>query len=161
MNTQEKIQIKPETLLKVLNNMMSVRVVSADYESIQLHGGTLGDVWLVTGEAKTADGNMLPYRFVLKKQKRWERYGDSYSWRREYDLYASNLGKLFSDSLRWPKCYYAEMNEDEFQIWIEYVDGISGNNLTVDMYEFAAKELDDFKVSCTQNSQKYYRPYLI
>lgn len=57
----------------------------------------------------------------------------------------SNFDTVFSDSLRWPKCYYAEKNEDETQLWIEYIDGTSGADLTVEMFESAAKELGRFQ----------------
>ncbi len=55
----------------------------------------------------------------------------------------SDLGATFSDALRWPVCYHAEMNteEDEFQLWLEYIDGVTGLDLTGDMYEQAALEL--------------------
>lgn len=145
MSTLGEVQIKHEILTKVLSDMLSVRVIHADYNATQLHGGTLGDVRLVIGEAEATDGKKIPFRFVLKKQKKWERYGDTDSWRREYDLYTSDLGKLFGNSLRWPKCYYADMNDDEFQIWIEYIDGRSGLDLTIDMYELAAKELGRYQ----------------
>lgn len=89
----------------------------------------------------------MSYRIVLKIQKQWTRYNDPGSWRREYDLYASDLGETFSNALRWPTCYYAEMNteEDEFHLWLEYIDGVSGLELTGDMYEQAALELGRFQ----------------
>ncbi len=38
------------------------------------------------------------------------------------------LKRSFPKSFRWPKCYHAEMNQEknETQIWMEYIDGISG-----------------------------------
>ncbi|MCL2003636.1 MAG: aminoglycoside phosphotransferase family protein [Oscillospiraceae bacterium] len=104
----------------------------------QLHGGTLGDVRLITA-------NGTP--FVWKRQKKWERHGDPGSWRREYDLYASDFGALFTDGLRWPECYHAEINEDadETQLWMEYIGGASGLALTGEMLEQAALELGRFQ----------------
>ena len=89
----------------------------------------------------------MPYEIVSKTQKKWERYSDPDSWRREYDFYQSNFGALFSESFRWPECYHVEMNEEEneTQIWMEYIDGISGLDLTGDMYERAAEELGRFQ----------------
>ena len=145
MKKSGEMQIKHEILINVLGDMLSARVIHADYKTTQLHGGTLGDVRLVIGVAEADDGKKIPYQFVLKKQKKWERYGDTDSWRREYDLYTSDLGKLFGDSLRWPTCYYSEMDEDEFQIWIEYIEGTTGLDLTVDMYELAARELGRYQ----------------
>lgn len=123
--------------------MLGTDIIHADFQSKQLQGGTVGDVQHVSGMAKAADGGTLPFNFVLKTQKKWERYGDPGSWRREYDLYKLNIGVLFAESLRWPECYQAEMNEaeNETRIWMEYIDGVSGLDLTGDMYERAAEEL--------------------
>ena len=145
MNTQNEIVIKFETLVNVLSKMLCTSIIDADYNSKHLYGGTLGDVQLISGNATDTRGRELPYQFVLKKQRKWERYGDPGSWRREYDLYTSDLGKLFDESLRWPECYYIEISDDEFQIWMEYIEGTTGENLTIDMYEGAAKELGRFQ----------------
>lgn len=140
MNTQGDILIKSETLINVLCKMLGVSIIDAEYKAKQLHGGTLGDVKLISGKATDTEGKELPFQLVLKGQQKWERYGDPDSWRREYDLYTSDLGKLFDDSIRWPECYYKEMEDDEFQIWIEYIEGATGGDLTVDMYKQSAKE---------------------
>ena len=81
----EEAQIKTETLLLVLSKMLGKAVVRADYQTEQLHGGTLGDVQLIAGIAETAYGQNLPYKVVWKRQKKWKRPGDPGSWRREYD----------------------------------------------------------------------------
>lgn len=143
----EEIKVKEETLKRVLSKMFGSNIIRADCQTRQLHGGTLGDVRLVTGMAEAADGLKLSYSVVLKIQKKWERYGDPGSWRREYDLYTSDLGVSFSDSFRWPECYHAEMNkeENEIMLWMEYIDGVSGLNLTGEMYERAAEELGRFQ----------------
>nr|WP_249529721.1 aminoglycoside phosphotransferase family protein [Paenibacillus brevis] len=127
--------------------MLGTKIIRVEFQTEQLHGGTVGDVQLVTGNAKTTDGTDIRYKIILKVQMKWERYGDPDSWRREYGFYTSNLGSLFSESFRWPECYHAEMNgeENETQIWMEYIDGISGLNLTGDMYERAAEELGRFQ----------------
>ncbi|TYA10085.1 aminoglycoside phosphotransferase family protein [Paenibacillus faecis] len=140
-------EIKAETLTQVLSNRLGTIINSADFQTKSLHGGTVGDVQLIAGNAKTTDGGNLPFKIVLKTQKKWERYGDPDSWRREYDFYKSNFGVLFSESFRWPECYHAEMNEEqnETQIWMEYIDGLSGSDLTGDMYERAAEELGRFQ----------------
>ena len=137
------MQINEETLTHVLSKMLGMKIISADYQTRQLHGGTVGEVRLVTGTARTVDGGDMAYNVVLKTQKKWERYGDPHSWRREYDLYTSALGATFSDSFRWPECYHAEINEaqNETQLWLEYIDGVSGLNLSGEMYEAAALKL--------------------
>jgi len=139
----EEMQIKDETLTRALSKMLGVKITGADHQTGQLHGGTLGDVRLITGVAQTADYKELPYSVVLKTQKKWDRYGDPHSWRREYDLYVSELGATFSDSFRWPECYLAGINEEgnEIQMWLEYIDGVSGKALTIEMLEQAALEL--------------------
>ncbi|MCL2719588.1 MAG: aminoglycoside phosphotransferase family protein [Lachnospiraceae bacterium] len=141
------ININEQTLFKVLNKMLNTDIINADYQATTLHGGTLGDVRLVTGTAITGPGEKLPFSVVLKIQKKWERYADPGSWRREYDLYKSDLGEYFTENFRWPDCYHAEINEaeDEIQLWLQYIDGISGLNLTKEMYENAAYELGRFQ----------------
>ena len=135
--------INAKTLTDVLCKMLGSSVTNAEYKTKRLHGGTVGEVRLVTGVAVTAGGEKLPYNVVLKIQKKWERYGDPNSWRREYDLYTSDFATLFTDSLRWPECYHAEMNEEEseWQIWMEHIDGVSGYDLTMEMFLCAAYEL--------------------
>lgn len=141
------MNIKLESLLYTLSQYYKQEVISADYQTMPLHGGTLGHVNKVTGTAQLVNGERLPYRIVLKMQKKWERYDDPLSWRREYDLYKSGLGETFTAGLRWPTCYYAEMSTqvDEWQLWLEYIDGVTGLDLTGDMYEQAALELGRFQ----------------
>lgn len=143
----DEMIIKFETLIYVLSRQFKKDIINADYQTTELQGGTVGNVNLVTGIAEAVDGEKLPYRTVLKIQKKWERFGDPGSWRREYDLYASDLGATFSDALRWPTCYHAEINadENEFQLWLEYIDGVTGLDLTGDMYEHAALELGRYQ----------------
>ncbi|WP_042474200.1 aminoglycoside phosphotransferase family protein [Bacillus ndiopicus] len=139
--------IKSQKLIYALSQQFKKDIIYADCQTTQLQGGTVGNVHLVTGSAETADGKKLPYRIVLKIQKKWERYDDPGSWRREYDLYMSDLGETFSDAFRWPTCYLAEINDDEneFQLWLEYIDGLTGLDLTGDMYEQAAEELGRYQ----------------
>ena len=139
--------IKQEKLIAALNQKFKKNIISADYQTAPLQGGTVANVSLVTGTAETVEGETLPYRIVLKSQKKWERFGDPDSWRREYDLYASNLGATFSETLRWPICYHADFNdeENEYQLWLEYIDGVSGLDLTSDMFEMAALELGRYQ----------------
>ncbi len=148
-------KIELETLINVLNKIFQTSIVSADYQTKQLHGGTLGDVQLITGIAITVDNKEIPYKVVLKIQQKWERPGDPNSWRREYDLYASDMGKSFTDLLRWPECYHMEMNDNETQIWMEYIDGVSGSNLTIEMLEQAALELGHFQGRLSSQSEAF------
>lgn len=134
-------KIKTGTLIRVLSKMLDTEILCADYQTKDLEGGTIGDVQLITGIADTACGRKLPYNVVFKKTVKFVRHNDPESWRREYDLYASDLGTAFTKSLRWPKCYHAELNENEHHLWMEYIDGVTGLNMTPPMYERAAAEL--------------------
>lgn len=133
--------------------MFNKDIITAKYQTKELQGGTLGDVQLVTGMAETVNGDMLPYKIVLKTQKKWVRPGDSISWRREYDLYRDDFKKVFSNSFRWPYCYYAEVNGDVINIWMEYIDGISGCDLTIDNLEIVAEELGCFQGRVYKNPE--------
>ena len=142
----ENLDINLETLLLVLSKKFNTRILRADWQTKSLHGGIIANVNLITGTGETIDGEILPYSLVLKIQKKWERQGDPNSWRREYDLYKSDFETVFADSFRWPDCYHAVINkeETETQLWLEYIDGISGNDLTVEMLEKAAEEIGRF-----------------
>ncbi|WP_426445370.1 aminoglycoside phosphotransferase family protein [Paenibacillus sp. S-38] len=141
------MNIKLEELIYALNQRFKKDIIAADYQTVPLQGGTVGNVYLVSGTAETGEGEILSYRIVLKIQKKWERYGDPGSWRREYDLYSSDLGATFSEALRWPICYHAEFNAEvnEYHLWLEYMDGVTGLDLTGEMYEKAALELGRFQ----------------
>ena len=136
-----------DNLKNALSKMLNAQIIRVDFQSEQLQGGTVGDVRLVTGMAETGDGDKLPYKIILKVQKKWARQDDPDSWRREYDLYSSDLCTAFTTSFRWPDCYHSEINNDEteIQLWIEYIDGVSGLDLTGDMYERAAEGLGRFQ----------------
>ena len=137
--------VKHETLTVVLSKMFGKTIINATHQSEQLHGGTLGDVQLISGIAETANNEKLPYKVVWKRQKKWERPGDPNSWRREYDLYQSNLAAAFTPALRWPECYHSQLRDGNIELWIEYIDGVSGSNLTIEMLEQAALELGRFQ----------------
>ncbi|MFV0399682.1 MAG: phosphotransferase [Oscillospiraceae bacterium] len=134
-----------EALPEALRTLFGREITDADWESVQLQGGDVGDVKLLTGVAKSVDGDSLPFRIVHKVQKKWARPGDENSWRREYDLYASALGEVFIEALRWPKCCLAKDSGEETELWMEYIEGVSGNSLTPDMLERTALEMGHFQ----------------
>ncbi|MCL2198716.1 MAG: phosphotransferase [Defluviitaleaceae bacterium] len=105
----------------------------------KLSGGSVGHVELATGIYKNK-----PLKVVIKTQKKWERPGDPNSWRREYDLYTSNFDEIFTSNLRWPKCYHSEINDNETKLWLEYIEGVSDADLTMEMYEKIAEGLGHF-----------------
>jgi len=133
------------TLCTVLSKMLGADITNVDYKATKLRGGTLGDVRLVEGAAESVNGNKLPYKVVYKTQEKWERPGDPDSWRREYDLYVSDLGTVLPKSFHWPKCYHTDISGGKIHIWMEYISGISGNNLTIEMLEQASYEIGRFQ----------------
>lgn len=140
------------SLLSALNGQFDNEVMDATYQTKELHGGTLGNVYLVSGLATMKDHSIKPYQLVFKKQQKWERYGDINSWRREYDLYRSDLQKEYTADFRWPKCYHHILNEDSFELWLEYIDAPSGSNLTLPMYIKAAEALGRFQGKLYKNN---------
>ncbi|HSK68769.1 MAG TPA: phosphotransferase [Candidatus Limnocylindria bacterium] len=120
-------------------------MASAACQTVQLHGGTLGDVRLLSGTAVLDDGESRPFRVVRKEQRKWERPGDPGSWRREADLYESFLAEAFTPSFRRPECYHLESGDDVTVLWLEYLTGVSGRSLTTTMLEAAAYGLGLFQ----------------
>ena len=133
------------TLLLVVNKMFNKEIESLNHDFQDLHGGTLGDVKLIYGKAIIKSGESFDYKVVYKRQKKWERYFDKDSWRREYDLYKSDLGEEFLSDFRWPTIYHMQLLEDEVHIWMEYIDGYIGESLTIEMCEEAAKAIGRFQ----------------
>ena len=135
-----------KTLTVALSEMLRFEVVSATCETTVLNGGTIAEVLLFTGVAYSKNHEQ-PFKIVRKKQKKWERYGDPLSWRREYDLLSSKFTDLFTEAFRIPAVFHLVMNEDEteYELWMEYIEGISGADLSPDMYEQAALELGRFQ----------------
>ena len=135
-----------------LKNYFGQEVTDYSCETKALHGGTLGQVELLTGEAVLLDGSNKSYQIVHKTQKKWARYYDAESWRREYDLYESTLGSFFEETMRWPLCYNRCIGEEEIQLYMEYIDGKTGLDLSVEMLELASKELGRFQGKIVQQS---------
>jgi hypothetical protein len=129
------------SMVKALTAMLNKSVISAESQETPLDGGTVGNVRLISGTAITSEDEKIPFKIVYKSHEKFERSGDPDSWRREYDLYISELDKSFTGAFRWPACYYTEINENKFEIWMEYINAPFGLNLNVDMLEKAALEI--------------------
>ncbi|MCH4888078.1 aminoglycoside phosphotransferase family protein [Acidaminobacter sp. JC074] len=132
-------------LYTALTNMLKTEISKVTGKTTKLHGGTVGEVELVEGFATTSENKDIPYKVVHKIQKQWKRHADPDSWLREYDLYHSELDTVMSDDLRWPSCYHLEKKEDKVEIWMEYIDGISGHDLTLEMFGVASREIGRFQ----------------
>lgn len=136
-----------ESLELALGKAYKMPVSVVTYERKILQGGTVGSVYLLSGSALATDQSNLNFKIVLKIQKKWERFQDPLSWRREFDLYQSDFSNFFSESFSWPMCYYSEINEEENEtrLWLEYIDGVTGTDLNQWMLEKASYELGNFQ----------------
>ncbi|MDR0442711.1 MAG: hypothetical protein LBH44_04805 [Treponema sp.] len=138
------MEINHDELIFVLNKVFNAEIIQAKWQTKELQGGTIGYVNLVIGVAENNKNEKYPFNIVLKVDK--ERPIDkSKRWHREYDLYRSDFCKIFSDMFCMPKCFYAELNNGEVKIWMEYINGESGNDLTIEMLEKVAIELGHFQ----------------
>ncbi len=145
-------------LLQALSNRYSQVVESASYHLKSLSGGTVADVCSVEGIASLLAQKETPFRLVFKRQKQWHRPGDEHSWRREYDLYTSQLNLLLTDTFRMPTCYLAVLHEGENHLWLEHMEGYSGSDLTMEMLEKIAFELGVFHAKTILYSSKLSLP---
>ena len=132
-------------LNKAVSKMLGKAVTCSDYRTKELEGGSIGNTLLIEGTAQDCSGEAALFKVVLKFTSNWGRELDPDSWRREFDLYMSELDSVFSGSFRWPKCYYSEIGDKENQLWLEYIEGVSGLSLTLDMFERTARELGRFQ----------------
>jgi len=60
------MDIKLEKLIYALTQRIKKDIIAADYQTVPLQGGTVGNVYLVSGTAETAEGEILSYRIVLE-----------------------------------------------------------------------------------------------
>lgn len=132
--TMKQNVVDMDVLIEVLSKKFDTEVIGASYTITQLGGGTLGNVRRLTGVAETKE-EQVAYNLVLKIQSKWERFADPDSWRREYDLYMSELDGLFTEELRWPECYHAQLEDQKVRLWMEFIEGVSGLEMNVDMDE--------------------------
>ena len=145
MTKEKKSIINQQELLEALSNMLGETIFKATSQVETMHGGTVARVFFISGTADGAKGSSHCYKMVLKLQQIWKRPNDQHSWRREYDFYTSNIDLLLTNALHIPKCYLATMNENETRLWIEYIEGYSGEELTIEMLEQVAYELGRFQ----------------
>ena len=140
----KSIAIDKTELDKALRKKLGEDALAIECQVERLHGGTIGDVLLVSGKAEIG-GSEEPFYMVYKHQKKWSRYADPLSWRREYDLYDALPDDVFTDNLRRPACYHKNISDGEMWLWMEFAECVSGLDMTPDMYELAARELGRFQ----------------
>lgn len=123
----------------------TAEIVSWQAEEVQ--GGTLGEVYILTGLARSEGQNMdLPWSLVLKIQRPYSRLGDPESWRREMYVYQSDILADLPASLRTPRCLsVSEPNSEEIWLWLEKVEGINGTRMGFTDYVLAARHLAHYQ----------------
>lgn len=131
--------------LRALSSLFGEPVTHATRSKRKLHGGTVAEVFLVYGTAITNSRGEQPYKLVWKVTRKWSRPGDPLSWRREYDWIHENSNVNLGSKLRIPTCYHMELNEVENHLWMEYVDGVSGNALSQSMLDEVAFQWGAFQ----------------
>lgn len=139
------------TLIKMLTKQFSQEVISMDSHASTLQGGTVGKVSLISGSVTLQDGTSESFKYVLKEQKKWYRPADRDSWRREYDLFTSDFDQFFSEDFYWPACLASTFSEQKTEVWMEYIEGVSGNHLSLAMLEKASFELGKFQSKLLQH----------
>lgn len=150
--------VNKETLELVLQKALKKPLSVMAFKSKMLQGGTVGSVYQIFGQAVAPDQSEEDFKLVLKVQKKWERFQDPLSWRREFDLYQSELSNYFSDAFSWPICYHSAINADETEthLWLEHIDGTTGTDLSQAMLEKAAFELGNFQGKIHANQSPLY-----
>ena len=156
------VDIRKSSLLSALSEMLETRVRDAEYATEVLQGGTVGDVRKISGTAFTEDG-AKPFSLVLKNQRRWDRHGDPDCWRREYAIYKDGLDRRLFPSIRLPRCYLLEEGEESTYIWMEYIEGATGNRkLHASELALAAEKLGELQAEFHTSGQRdlpYLRSY--
>lgn len=152
-------EISKSSLLQALSNMLGVQISDATYETELLQGGDVGEVYKVSGKAMTSDGSH-PFALVLKKQKKWDRHGDTECWRREYEIYRHGLDQGLLQTIKLPRCYHLEESGEFTHIWMEYIEGKTGDNIIhAPELTLAAEKLGELQAAFHKNGQ-HDLPYL-
>lgn len=134
-----------EWIKKIVEKAYDKSISTLEYKIKELQGGTLGEVRLVSGTARSVQGEDFSYRIVWKTQKKWNRIGDANSWRREYDVAASSFFDFIPQVFCLPRFYYHQIEETQNQLWMEYLQGVSGVQLRLPMLCEAAKKLGEMQ----------------
>ena len=137
--------INKNSLKKALITLFGTEITQFDYTIARLRGGTLGDLFRISGVANI-ETSPLHFDIVLKRQKKWDRFGDLESWRREYDIYASNFIEDLVPLFKLPKCLLLVEKKNLIEIWMEYIEGQSGSDqVHLDELVLAAKRLGNMQ----------------
>ncbi|MEE9279162.1 MAG: aminoglycoside phosphotransferase family protein [Myxococcota bacterium] len=104
----------------------------------RLTGGTVASVYRFRGPRP----NAADWSLILKILRQWARPGDPDSWRRELLLYRSGLFDELPEGFGVPRCLgVAEPSPSEFWLWLEDVEGATGEEMSLDDHGQAARRL--------------------
>lgn len=149
-------EILKSSVLVALCRKFQQNIENAAYTTEILQGGTVGDVVKLTGHAETGS-EALPFSIVVKTQRKWDRHGDPLCWRREYDIYRQDLPVKLLPAIRLPQCYFLEEDEETTRIYMEWVEGKTGNTqLHADELALAAGRLGALQADFHLHGKKDY-----
>ena len=155
-------EIGKPSLLKALEALLGIPVRDAAYSTEVLQGGTVGDVVKVSGTAET-NAAACPFAMVVKTQRKWDRFGDPDCWRREYAIYRHGLADRLPRTIRLPKCCLLEEETEGTRIWMEHIQGKTGNEqLHAAELALAAERLGTFQAEFSRSGPRdlpYLRPF--
>lgn len=147
-----KRNINKETLTpvvrKVLNIEQNAEININSYKINKFKEGTQGEVYLIRGECLYLHNECekkLNWDVVLKIQKKWNRFGDPESWKREFLMYYNEIFSNMPKNFRVPKCLEMKVENREVWLWLEFIKGISGSELTAEDYGVIAKVLGEYQ----------------
>lgn len=149
MKLNKQPEFSLDALLRALTSYFGEVITDASKTITNLQGGTVANVCFVQGTAKTLLHGELPYKIIWKHTKKWNRPGDPLSWRREYDWIHLNQTFDLGIKLKMPKWYHREINDEENHLWLEYIEGVSGSDLTLSMLEETAFQWGEFQGRCS------------
>ena len=64
MNQNKEPRFTQEALLSALSSYFGEKIIQATKRRKRLHGGTVGEVFLVQGKATTSSSKELPYKII-------------------------------------------------------------------------------------------------
>lgn len=148
---------------KVLNIEQNADIEINSYKIDEFKEGTQGELYLVQGECLYLHNGCeknLNWDVVLKIQKKWDRFGDPESWKREFLMYENEIHTKMPKNLRVPKCFEMKVENREVWLWLENIKGISDRELTVEDYGVIAKGLGEYQGKQSREIGDKFHPWM-
>ncbi|XMB67144.1 aminoglycoside phosphotransferase family protein [Mycoplasmatota bacterium zrk1] len=146
------MEFSNEMIKPIIGKMYKEEVEILSFNVNENKDGTLGEIYLISGECKSAV-KVLNYDIVLKIQGKWSRFGDPESWLREKNIYESELMFVIKDII--PKAFLIEEKDDKIWIWMEKAKGSHDRNLSVDDYGRISSEIGRLQGKFIDNLPTY------